>query len=729
MRLGIDASPSITPLITVDLRREQDVVRARQRARTLAALLGFGTGDQTRIATAVSELARNAFRYAHGGRVRFTLHGDPGRALWIHVEDHGPGIPHLDQVLNGRYRSTTGMGQGIVSARRLMDSFRIDAEAGQGTRVDVSKELPAGAPPVTPAVLAKIASELQSTAREDPFGEVQEQNRELLLVLEELRAQEAEVQSAKERLEVTNRELEETNRGVVALYAELDEKADYLQKSSDLKSRFLSNMSHEFRTPLNSILSLSQLLLDRVDGDLSAEQEKQVTFIRKSAAALSELVNDLLDLAKVEAGKITVRPQQFEVGELFATLRGMLRPMLAPDSPVQLIFEEPAGLPTLFTDEGKVSQILRNFISNALKYTERGEVRVVARPGLDDTILFSVADTGIGIAPEDQERVWEEFAQVEHPLQRRVRGTGLGLPLTRKLAELLGGSVLLHSEPGSGSRFTALIPVHYATQREAVSELSRTRDPSRLPLLVLEPNRETLVVYERSLKGTGYQAIPAGTIQEARAALREIRPAAILLDILLDGENAWGFLQELKADPDTRKIPVLVVTVVDNRQRALDLGADGFALKPLDREWLLTQLRGLAGKDTSGRILLIDDDEVSRYLFRGLLTGLPYQVVEAADGEQGLQLARSVAPRAIFLDLMMPGLDGFALLEWLKADPCTSGIPVIVHTSRHLNDGERARLAGAAAILNKESPSRQAAKSALYEVLEQVGIAIRPGEP
>ena len=267
-----------------------------------------------------------------------------------------------------------------------------------------------------------------------------------------------ELRQRQEELTRLNRELEDTNRGVVALYAELDERADHLRRADEVKTRFLSNMTHEFRTPLNSILALTRLLLDHVDGELSPEQERQVYFIRKSAENLSELVNDLLDLAKVEAGKIVVRPAEFEVRNLFGALRGMLRPLLLNTS-VNLVFDEPEGIPPLNTDEGKVSQILRNFISNALKFTEQGEVRVSAKLSPDGrSVVFSVTDTGIGIAPEHQDIIFQEFTQLENAVQRKVRGTGLGLPLSKKLAELLGGSVSVASELGLGSTFSATHP-------------------------------------------------------------------------------------------------------------------------------------------------------------------------------------------------------------------------------------------------------------------------------
>jgi signal transduction histidine kinase len=267
-------------------------------------------------------------------------------------------------------------------------------------------------------------------------------------------------------------ELAETNRGILALYAELEDKAAALRRAGELKSRFLSNMSHEFRTPINAILSLSRLLLDGDDGDgrgddaLNPEQRMEVTYIRQSAQTLSELINDLLDLAKIEAGKTTVRRLDFSAADLFAALRGMMRPLLGR-APVELIFDDPAGIPTLKTDQGKVAQILRNFISNALKFTVRGEVRVSAAMADASTVAFSVADTGIGIAAEDQPRVFDEFAQVENPLQSRLKGTGLGLSLSRQLAVLLGGDVTLTSEPGVGSTFRLLLPVEYNGPVEA----------------------------------------------------------------------------------------------------------------------------------------------------------------------------------------------------------------------------------------------------------------------
>jgi signal transduction histidine kinase len=372
-------SPARVPLLSLVLRTEQDVVLSRRLAREAAQSLGFEQVDRTRIATAVSEVARNAYLYAGGGQVE--LEADEHQLL-IRVLDRGPGLPHLAQVLSGTYRSPTGMGLGLLGAHRLMDGVEVRPREGGGTEVRMRKARPGKAPALSPEALAALALQLGPLPGGTLLEEVAAQNQEVVRALEALH----ERQEALERLNV---ELEETNRGVVALYAELEEKAEALRRASELKSRFLSNASHEFRTPLSSIRGLTYLLLERQDGALTQEQERQVSFIRSSAETLSELVEDLLDLGKLESGRTEVRPRRFEVQEVFAALRGMLRPVHASQQ-VALVMEAEPGLPPLFTDEGKLAQVLRNLLSNALKFTEQGEVRLLARRGPDSLVAFQV---------------------------------------------------------------------------------------------------------------------------------------------------------------------------------------------------------------------------------------------------------------------------------------------------------------------------------------------------
>ena len=385
-------------ILTHRLRHERHVDHSRQRAREKAALLGFEHQEQIRLATAASELARNAFRYASNGAVEFLVRGMAPQSFVISVTDSGPGIPNLSEILDGKYVSGTGLGKGIIGTRRLMDQFEIKSSV-DGTIVETAQIAASTRHRLVDADrVRKIVYELARNGATDPFDEIERQNQELLRTLAELREKQ-------DQLAELNRELEDTNRGVVALYAELDQNADDLRRVSDLKTSFLSNLSHEFRTPLNSITSLCQLLVNRSDGELSTEQEKQVVYIQRSAAELTELVNDLLDLAKVEAGKIEVKPRHFEVQDLFGAWRGMLKPLLTGNS-LELIFDADPNLSPLYTDEGKLSQILRNLISNALKFTRRGHVRITAQLEDEGLIAFQVADTGIGIAPDDREKIF-----------------------------------------------------------------------------------------------------------------------------------------------------------------------------------------------------------------------------------------------------------------------------------------------------------------------------------
>jgi CheY-like chemotaxis protein/two-component sensor histidine kinase len=445
-----------------------------------------------------------------------------------------------------------------------------------------------------------------------------------------------------------------------------------------------------------------------------------VSFIRKAADALAELVNDLLDLAKVEAGKTVVRAVDFDVDHLFGALRGMLRPLLVNDS-VALVFEDAPELPALRTDEAKVSQILRNFVSNALKFTERGEIRVSARVLPEESaIAFSVADTGIGIAPEDQERIFLEFTQIDSPIQRKVHGTGLGLPLCRRLAELLGGRVGVESTPGVGSTFVAVVPMVY---RAAMPQAPAwDLDPQRIPILVVEDSRETALVYEKMVAASEFQLLTAHSVRETHDALAAFRPRAIILDIALEGEDAWGLLTDLKRRGDGREIPVAVVTTVDDEGKALALGADLFVSKPVDRQRLLGVLTRLVAPETVRRVLVVDDEEISRYVLRQHLVSPRRVVLEASSGTEAIRLAQRERPDVICLDLGMPDVDGGDVLRALKADTTTRDIPIVVVTARVLDEAERRALdALGVGVLPKSAMSREDALAAVDAALGETG--------
>ena len=700
-------------LLAVALRRETDIILARQRCRKVAALLGFDSQDQTRITTAVSEIVRNALEYGGGGMLEFHLEEQgAGQSLDILISDRGAGISNLDAILAGTHRSVTGMGIGITGARRLMDRCEIRSAPGSGTTVRLGKNLPGPPRMLSGAARTRIATALTEQDGLDPAAEIARQNQEYLVQLEEVR-------QGQERLEEMNPELQDTNRGVVALYAELADRADHLRRADELKSRFLSNMSHEFRTPLNSILALSRLLQTRSDGELTLEQERQVNFIRQAAENLTELVDDLLDIAKVEAGKTVVSAAEFEATDLFSTLRGMLRPLLVGDD-VALVFDEPTGLPPLVTDEGKVSQILRNFISNAIKFTEIGEVRVWAEAGpATDQITFHVRDTGVGIAEADIEAIWQEFAQISGPRQAKVKGTGLGLPLSRRLAELLQGSVSVASRPGEGSIFSLTIPRIYPLHAETSDlEAYLTIEPGRLPILGVEDNAADSFAFERALAGTRYQLIPVRSVADAKRVLERISPAAILLDIMLVGEDSWRLLIDLKQREVTQRIPIIVASSTQDERKARNLGADDYIHKPIDSRRLIAALDALTGEHNIIRVLVVDDEEIPRYLVRQLLPRGSFEIREAEGVDAALRQLEREQIDVVLVDLHMSPRGGGELLDELSARAATREIPAIVMTSMVLQEMPELAQSNICRILSKSELTAETLIAAIRQAVD-----------
>lgn len=673
------------PMTQIALLTDRDVVQARQRAREVAAALGLDNQDQIRLATATSEMARNAFRYAQNGKVSIAVDLDTPQRLEVTIADGGDGIAKLDEILAGRYKSETGLGMGIIGTRRLMDEFEIETGAS-GTTVRMAKRLPQQHGAWTQRTIRELSRTLQTRRPESPYEEIEQQNQELLKTLQELRARQ-------EELQLLNRELEDTNRGVVALYAELDERADYLRRASELKTKFLSNVSHEFRTPLNSIVSLSRLLMEEIDGKLTLEQAKQVRYIESSARDLQEMVNDLLDLAKVEAGKIRIRPKRFEVQELFSALKGMLKPLLADNTSVELVFEDAQELTPLLSDEGKISQILRNLISNAIKFTPHGRVAVMAKPYEKGHVLFSVADTGIGVPAEHHETIFKEFSQIDNPLQERHRGTGLGLPLCRNLAMLLGGRLWLESELGKGSTFYVSLPVAYAGEALGTGRIADlpAQEFYRAPILYAGGDEESRTRFEALLRDTEFQPILTSAAEQAKTWMEQHEPAAVIVDL----SNSDGDGERIPEWMRSRgwHVPAIAVRP-ENASEWVE--ARSFALcfvKPLHPDRLLSELRRLTDQKGTRRVLLVDDNEVSRYILREILDQPWLQINEVPNGAEALAAVAAAPPDAVILDLLMPDISGFEVLRQLRGQMRTADLPVLVYTSKPLSELERQQLA------------------------------------
>jgi signal transduction histidine kinase len=441
------------PLVRVWIRVEQDVFVVRQLGREVGRLVGLEAQDQTRLATALSEVGRFLVAAGRDTEVVFTAAPDGVPALLV----------KLQHPVSG---DASRLSAQLAQVGRLVDTMEVrDGEIG--TVVRMSRRLPANAPILSPDRMDDIRAELAHHVPGTPFDELAVQNQQLIAALDEVRAQRDDLARLNAELEETNRgvmalyhqlsaELEETNRGVVALYNELDEKSVQLRAASEAKSRFLANVSHELRAPVTAIIGLGRLLSDDASDPLTSEQDRQVELIRGSAADLLSLVNDLLDLAKAEAGRLEPNWSDVDLKAVFGQLRGTLRP-LATRPEVDFVVEEPV-VSRMRSDEVLLAQVLRNLLTNAIKFTAEGSVRLaVAQVG--DEIEVTVADTGAGIPHELQERIFEEFYQVPGSSPLSGRGTGLGLPYARRLVGILGGALRVTSEPGVGSTFIVSLPV------------------------------------------------------------------------------------------------------------------------------------------------------------------------------------------------------------------------------------------------------------------------------
>ena len=677
----------MTPtIITMEVGFEHDVVLVRQRAKQVAELLGFDTQDQTRIATAVSEIARNTFNYAGGGKVELLVDQTPQPPQFlIRVTDTGPGIEDLPLILEGRYKSKTGMGSGITGAKRMMDRFEIETEAGQGTTVLLGKPLPASTRATTGQALARIADRLLKLDPTSPLEQMRQQNQELSRLLEELQRRQA-------ALARINRELEETNQRTIVLHSELEQKNAMLEKASQLKSQFLANMSHELRTPLNSIIGFTSIILQGMSGDLNEEQKTQLGMVYDSAKHLLSLINDILDLSKIEAGKIEILPTEFDLRELIDNVQTMVAPMVR-EKGLALETEIGERVPAvLCADRSRLKQVLVNLLSNAAKFTDQGQIVLACRISEDpQSIWFGVRDTGRGIKSQSLESIFEEFTQAQEPDEQKPEGTGLGQPISRRIVELMGGTMWAESEPGKGSHFQFTVPVAPAAKPAGRPMVEpQDLDPSKKLILTIDDEPAAQEIMRTHLQHEGYQVIQAYNGLEAMELARKFHPFAITLDIIMPGKDGWDILRELKDDPQTEDIPIVCVSILDNRELGLSLGAVEYLVKPIDPQLLVKELKRLKSHFAIHDILVIDDDPGdAELLATHLRDANDFSVRTAGSGREGLAMAQQQLPDLILLDLMMPEMDGFEVVRRLKQSDHTKDIPIIIVSAKNLSSDEK----------------------------------------
>ena len=486
-----------------------------------------------------------------------------------------------------------------------------------------------------------------------------------------------------DKVKARTRELEAAN-------SELQIANVKIREADRLKSEFLANMSHELRTPMNAIIGFTRLVRRKSVDLLPARQLENLKKVEISANQLLALINDILDLSKIEAGKMSVNIMPFEFMTLVDTCFSTVEPMIK-EGKVQLIKEVPEDLPEMLSDQDKLKQIIINLLSNALKFTENGEVKLSAAVE-DASLKIAVSDTGLGIPADALEYIFDEFRQVDGSSTREHGGTGLGLSITKKLTHILGGTIEASSVEGKSSTLTVILPL-VRKDEESLPEVTELEEEQHLParaeakktLLSIDDDLNSLLLLRQNLEDEGYYVIGALSADEGIQKAMDIQPFAITLDILMPKKDGWEVLNRLKADPATRNIPVIVLSIIDNKELGFSLGAFDYLVKPLGKEAILSVLQRIPDIPAK-RVLVVDDEPDAVDLLTQILQDEDYQVKAAYSGEEALRVLEATPQDIIILDLLMPEMDGFEVIQTVKANASWKNIPIIVVTAKDLSD-------------------------------------------
>jgi signal transduction histidine kinase/DNA-binding response OmpR family regulator len=528
--------------------------------------------------------------------------------------------------------------------------------------------------------------------------------------------------------------------GVFADITEFKERQTELEAAKELadsantaKSQFLANMSHELRTPLNAIIGYSEMLIEEAEDRKLEGFEPDLQKIRVAGKHLLGLINDILDFAKIEAGKMDVLVEPFEVGSLVAQVESTIAPLIARNENVLELVVAP-GLGTMESDETKIRQSLFNLLSNASKFTKNGTITLAVRPvrgqdGNGDLIEYRISDTGIGMTPEQKARLFQAFTQADASTSRHYGGTGLGLAITREFCRMLGGEVTVESEYGKGSTFTITLP-RICPQTGDEPHVRGAMTHTGETILIVDDESAMRESLAESLAAEGYRVLKAAGGKEGLRIARDERPDAIVLDVIMPDPDGWTVLRLLKQDSDLCDIPVVLATVLGDRDMGLALGAAEHLTKPVDTEDLRRVLARIAHPTGATDVLVVDDDPGTREMLRRLLNREGWLVREAEDGEAGLSEVARSKPAVVLLDLMMPRMDGFEMLTMLRQNEATRDLPVVIVTSKDLTRDERDWFGGKAlAVFQKGAYERARLVETLREMVDSIRRPVGPTIP
>jgi PAS domain S-box-containing protein len=502
------------------------------------------------------------------------------------------------------------------------------------------------------------------------------------------------------------------------LYDESQELIKNLQEVDQLKSQFLANMSHELRTPLNSIIGFSRVILKGIDGPVTEMQNQDLTAIYNSGQHLLGLINDILDLARIEAGKMELNYEEVNLGEMvhsvFSTAKGLVK-----EKSIQLVEKIPADMPAVRGDTMRVRQILLNLISNASKFTDEGSITVQTevQPASNGRLeaLINIIDTGPGISPEGQERLFKAFSQVDGSATRTSGGSGLGLSICANLVQLHNGRIGVHSEEGKGSTFWFTLPL-YQQPAEVIPEGKKV-------ILAIDDDPQVISLYERYLNPQGYHVVPLTDPSLAKERITELKPFAVTLDLMMPDTDGWTVLTDLKSDPATRNIPIIICSIVDQSDRGFNLGASDYLVKPIAEEDIVNALTRINKNGNIHEVLIIDDDPNDLRLVEKILKEhRRFNATLAKGGRKGWEAINNNPPDAIILDIFMPDMDGFTILEKLHEDASLRNIPVLVVSGGGLTTEQQKQLADfGQRLITKGSLQEDDLISSIEDALKRIG--------
>jgi signal transduction histidine kinase/DNA-binding response OmpR family regulator len=695
----------------ISVTTPESLNEARRKIYNLAEACHFDEISTTRLTTIFSELIR--LGRANGNRVEIALnleerYGKNGLSLIFF------------------YREQINL---KLDLTHFFDFFNLRSPNGGPTTLEAFQYLPENFPHLTDDFIATQRQKLNQLSREELLEDLQAKNEELRKSTQEILAAKRLAEEATSALQIQVHELGQARRAMLNILEDLEEAKQEALEATKAKSTFLANMSHELRTPMNAILGYSEMLMEDAEDQGQEDFIPDLQKIHTAGKHLLGLINEILDLSKIEAGKMDLFLESFDVARMINDVASTLKPLVDKNANT-LQVHVPPDLGTMHADLTKVRQSLFNLLSNASKFTEKGTITLEAAPVLRDGakwLSFRVADTGIGMTPEQIDKLFQPFVQADASTSRKYGGTGLGMTITQLFVKMMGGEMNVASEPGAGTSFTVLLPAEVKVPPPAEVPTPEAAEPNILSglntVLVIEDDPGARDLLTRFLTKEGYRVETAAGGEAGLRLARELHPDIITLDVMMPDMDGWAVLSELKADPELADIPVVMLTIVDNKNLGYALGAADYLTKPIQRDRLLAILTKYCPSSQPATVLVVEDDVQTQEVTRRLLEKAGIQVMVAENGRVALERLAEGQPGLILLDLMMPEMDGFQFVEHVRQHEAWRTIPIVVVTAKDLTAEDRLRLNGSVADIIKKDAKGQ--EELLAEVSKMVKIRLQ----